>query len=669
MPYRLRIAALTVLVALLYLPLVAAETIPTRQFVDHSDIRDMRISPDGKHVALTYEEGTQVKLATMALEDMDIIASFEFGENQHVLQFWWGSNERLVMSVGEVTGNLDNTGRAQQLYAADLDGQKRREIFDTSVRGAYQMLHPLPDDDRRILLARYHGADRGEPRPIHIDMYDGELRPAGGLPVDNDIVALVADNDGNLRGAAALEWGDSLDDREFRLHVRHEDEWRQVQLQPERPSATVDFLGFSSDNDQVYFSSNHDMPEDDRLGVFRYDFNSGETELLYRHEDMDVSGLIRGPGGEILGASTRFGPMNYHLFDDKVEDQKRSVQIISGLVQAFPGNDVTLTSASEDGERAIVWVRGDRNPGEFYLLETETMEMRFLMAALPDLPKDALVSMKPVTIEARDGLELHAMLTLPKEQEEDLPLIVNVHGGPFGIVDRWSYNMEAQLMAHHGYATLQVNYRGSGGRGDDFQQAGWKEWGGKMQDDVTDATHWAIEQGIADADRICIYGGSYGGYASLMGVIKEPDLYQCAVGYVGVYDLPWFRSGDGNDFSRNKGGGREARAAFERFMSTAVGNDEERLRQNSPVHNVDRIEADLYLVHGGSDVRVVIGHMERLQEALDEAGKDYESMVKEDEGHGFYDVDNRVDFYDSMLEFLDRNIGPEASDGKASADP
>lgn len=664
MPYRLAATAILVVITVLIPAADAAsvdtDTVPTRQFVKHHNVRDMKISPDGEHVAFTYEEGTQVKLAAMALDRDEITASFGFGKNQHVLSFWWGSNERLVMSVGKVTGNLDNEGRAQQLYAANLDGKRRMEVFNTAVSGPFRMLHPLHDDDRRVMIARYHAADRGEPKPNYLNIHDGETRAAGGLPVDNDIVGLVADNDGNLRGAAAVEWGDSLDDRELRLHVRHEDEWQQVKLQPERPSPQLDFLGFSSENDQVYFASNHDMPENDRLGVFRYDFDTEKVELLYRHDDMDIGSLIRGPGGQILGVSTHFGPMNYHFFDDKVEENKRSVQMISGLVQAFPEDNVTLTSASEDGRKTIVWVRGDHNPGAFYLLDTDTMEMRFLIAALPDLPEEALVAMKPVRIEARDGLELHALLTLPEDREEDLPLIVNVHGGPFGIVDRWGYNMEAQLMAHHGYATLQVNYRGSGGRGEDFKRAGWREWGGKMQDDVTDATRWAIEEGIADPDRICIYGGSYGGYASLMGVIKEPDLYQCAVGYVGVYDLPWFRSGDGNDMSSQLGYGREARAAFERFMSTTVGDDTEKLRAHSPVHNIDRIKADLYLVHGGSDVRVVVGHLERLREALDKAGKDYEWMIKEEEGHGFYNVDNRVEFYDSMLDFFDENIGLQA---------
>lgn len=668
MPSRIIAAILIVAFATLGASPAAAETVPTRKFVDHADIRGMKISPDARHVALTYEEGTQVKLAVMALDDEEITTTFAAGTNQHVLNFWWGSNSRVVMAVGKVTGNLDNTGRPQRLFAGDIDGGSRKEIFDTSDGSGYRVLHPLPEDDRRMLVARYHYTDQGQPSPIYLDIYDGEKRPAGDVPLDDDIFGLVADNDGTIRGAVAMTMGDSLDERDLRLYVRHDGDWRQVELDAARPSPSISFLGFSSDNSQVYFQSNHDMAENDRRGVFRYDFDTEEVELLFRHEEVDVSGLLESHEGDILGAYTRFGPMNYHFFEDKVEEDIDAVRMLTGVVQAFPGNDVTFTSASRDGSKAVVFVRGDQNPGEFYLLDTETMEMRFLVAALPDLPKEELVEMKPVTFEARDGLELHGLLTLPEEQKENLPLIVNVHGGPFGIVDRWGYNPEAQLMAHHGYATLQVNYRGSGGRGEDFERAGWKEWGGKMQDDVTDATRWAIEQGIADEDRICIYGGSYGGYAALMGVIREPDLYQCAVGYVGVYDLPWFRSGDGNDFSSQQGYGRRGRQAFERFMSTAVGDDMEKLRANSPVHNVDKITADLYLVHGGSDVRVVIGHLERLKKALDEAGKDYKAMVKEKEGHGFYDVDNRVDLYDSMLEFFGEHIGPEASADTASAE-
>lgn len=612
-------------------------------------------------MALTYEEGSEVKLAVMHIDKREIVSGFEFGENQHVLSYWWGSNRRVIMSVGEVTGNLDNMGRPAYWYAADIDGRQRKQIHDAQT-SRYQILNTLPEDERYVLVARYHFADQGEPKGNLLDIYSGELKYVGDQPLDNDIVSLFTDRDGNIRGAAALKLGDTLDDRDLRIYVKRGDEWTGLDFDLARSAPSINFLAFSKDNRYAYFLSNHDMAENDRHGVFRYDFQANELELMHRDPDVDISGLIASPGGEILGAYSRLGPIRYTFFDDQVEAHMDQARTLQSLIVTFPESDVLINSASEDGRRAIVTVTSDRNPGDFYLFETESKQLTLLNSALPDLPQDKLADMEPVRIPARDGLELHALLTRPNDADEPMPLLVNVHGGPFGIRDTWGYQPEAQFLAHHGYATLQVNFRGSGGRGEDFMRMGWKEWGGTMQDDVTDATNWAIEQGIADPERICIYGGSYGGYAALMGVIKEPDLYQCSIGYVGVYDLPWFRSGDGSDISRQRTAGREGRRSFQRFMSSAVGDDEEVLRRNSPVHNVDRIKAELLLVHGGSDVRVVVGHMERLRAALDEIGKDYEWMIKEEEGHGFYDVDNRVDFYSKMLEFLDRNIGPQAAE-------
>ncbi|NBD95078.1 MAG: prolyl oligopeptidase family serine peptidase [Gammaproteobacteria bacterium] len=634
-----------------------AEEVTTRDFFEHSKIRNIKLSPDGEHAAFTYEEGTQVKLAVMNLEDQEVTAAFGLGKNQHVLNFWWASNSRVVKAVGEVTGNLDNTGRAAHLYAADVDGGNRKQIFETR-RSSFRVLDPLHDDPDHILIAKYHFTDEGQPKAHKLHVDRGETRYLADQPDDEDIAALLPDNSGELRVAIAFESGETIDDRKITLYLKQGEEWRELDVAAERQPVDMNMLGFSGDNRQAYFLSNHDMAENDRLGVFRYDFDTEKLELLYRHPEVDISGAIYGSDGGVLGVVTRFGPRDYTFFDDIAQENEEAI-LLQRLVASFPGQDVSITSFSNDGDLASVWVRGDRNPGEFYLFDTESMEARFLAAARPDLPKEVLVPMEPVRIEARDGLELHAMLTRPEGREEDLPLIVNVHGGPFGITDHWGFHSEAQYFAHHGYATLQVNYRGSGNRGTDFTNKGRQEWGGKMQDDVTDATRWAIEQGIADPERICIYGGSYGGYATLMGVIKTPDLFECGVGYVGVYDLPWFREGDGNDWSRQQG--REARQGRERWMNAFVGEDPEALKEVSPVHNVEKIEADLFLVHGGSDVRVVVGHFERLKEALDEIGKDYRSMLKEDEGHGFYDVDNRVDLYEAMHEFLDKHIGPERS--------
>lgn len=637
---------------------LGAAPLPTEEVFGKSLVRAMKISPDGEHVALTFEEDTEVKVAVMRLADKAYVNRFAFGTNQHVLDFWWASDSRVVMSVGEVTGNLDNLGRPSSLYAASIDETDVREIFST-ITSWYQVLHPLPDNERKILIARYHWADQGVPKGNLLDVFTGDLTYLDDQPVDKDMAALVADNDGELRGAIAVRVGDTLDDLDFRIYAKTGDKWKTVDLPIERRSPRVEFLGFSSDNRQVFFTSNHDMPSGDRMGVFRYDFDTSKVDLMYRHDHVDASGLLRTPSGHVLGAYGTFGPADYSLFDDQVEALPDQARLMVGLLNAFPEDDVFVTSSTRDGAKSIIAVVSDRNPGDFYLFDAEKVQMQFLSASRPELDKSKLAPMEPVRIVARDGLVLNAYLTRPKNADKNLPLIVNVHGGPFGPFDRWRFNPEAQYFAQHGYATLQVNFRGSGNRGQDFQQAGWREWGGKMQDDVTDATLWAIEQGIADADRVCIYGGSYGGYATLMGVIKEPDLYQCGVGYVGVYDLEWFRSGDGSDFSR--GQGRDARENFERFMSSAVGESPAALRQVSPVRHVNRIEADLFIVHGEADVRVPVGHAYRLRDALDAAGKDYEWMIKEGEGHGFYQVPNRVDLYEAMLAFFNKHIGAAAT--------
>ena len=646
-----------ILVLLAFAAPAAAETIPTRHFFDNAQVRNMLISPDGEHVAFTFESGSEVPLTVLNLETMQLTtAPFSFGENQHVQSFWWASNSRIVMSVATVTGNLDTfQSGPRPLYAANIDGSRREEIFGAQMLGGYQVLHALPDDSDHILIARYHFADGGEPRAMRLNVFDGRTRYLADRPDSRNISAFIADNAGELRMAVEFLDADDFDELEFNLFVKHDDEWGLLEVASERPRPSIQPLGFSADNQRAYFLSNHDMAENDRAAAFRYDFETEQLEKLFRHPEVDVSGGLYGHDGEVLGVVSRFGPMTYTFFDDKATEHP-DARLLVQLARSFPGDDVSLTSFSRDGERAVLFVRGDRNPGEFYLFHTQSLQAEFLAATRPELPKDRLSPMRLVEIPARDGLTLHGLLTLPDADEQSLPLVVNVHGGPFGITDHWGFNPQAQFLAHHGYATLQVNFRGSGNRGEDFVRKGRQQWGQAMQDDVTDATRWAIDQGIADPERICIAGGSYGGYATLMGLITAPDLYQCGVGIVGVYDLVWFREGDGSDFSRGRD--RASRRNFERFMSSHVAASAEGLEAWSPVHLAERIEAEVFIVHGGSDVRVPLGHAERLREAMRAHDKPYQWMVKDEEGHGFFDVENRVALYEAMLAFLNRHIGP-----------
>jgi dipeptidyl aminopeptidase/acylaminoacyl peptidase len=261
-----------------------------------------------------------------------------------------------------------------------------------------------------------------------------------------------------------------------------------------------------------------------------------------------------------------------------------------------------------------------------------------------------LSEMRPISLKARDGMPLEGFLTIPRGSNgKNLPMIVNPHGGPFGPYDAWGYNGEVQLLASRGYAVLQLNYRGSGNYGRAFEHAGYKQWGGTMQDDLTDATRWAIQQGIADAHRICIYGASYGGYAALEGVAKEPSLYRCAIGYVGVYDMPtMFHAGD---IQYSKSG--------ENFLKETLGEDN--LDVISPTHLADRITVPVMMVAGREDVRAPPKHTEMMRDALQKAGKQVDTKIYAGEGHGFYTIEDRTDLYTRMLAFLDRNIGSGAA--------
>jgi dipeptidyl aminopeptidase/acylaminoacyl peptidase len=266
--------------------------------------------------------------------------------------------------------------------------------------------------------------------------------------------------------------------------------------------------------------------------------------------------------------------------------------------------------------------------------------------------------MRPISVKTRDGTVIHGYLTIPKNSDgKNLPLIVNPHGGPHGVRDDWGFNPEVQLLANRGYAVMQMNYRGSGGYGNAFIRAGYRNWGTSMQDDLTDSVNWAARQGIVDKNRVCIYGASYGGYAALMSVVREPDLYRCTVGYVGVYSLPMMLAK--GDIQESKSG--------QNFQKDILPLGTGAMQANSPAYNVDKIKAPIMLVHGGKDQRVPIAQMNFLISQLKTVGKQPEDVVVESkEAHGFRDIENQVNLYTKMLAFFDKYIGPKSAAASAA---
>jgi dipeptidyl aminopeptidase/acylaminoacyl peptidase len=293
----------------------------------------------------------------------------------------------------------------------------------------------------------------------------------------------------------------------------------------------------------------------------------------------------------------------------------------------------------------VVQVRSDTNPGEWYLFEREDGNLQPLFRRAEGIDPSRLATMEPLRFNTRDDLTVYGYLTSPpgRETARNLPVVVLVHGGPYFVRDRWQYDPTAQLLASRGYAVLQVNFRGSEGYGAAFEVAGYREWGGRMQDDLTDATRWLIARGIADPRRICILGTSYGGYAALMGAVREPDLYRCAIGHSGAYDLRLlFREGPLGEspFGRN-------------FLKRVLGEDEDELARRSPITGLDAIKARLMLIAGGQDRTVPPLHSQNLHAALDQRGIAHEWLFRPSEGHGFYGEENRADLYRRLIEFLD----------------
>jgi dipeptidyl aminopeptidase/acylaminoacyl peptidase len=309
-----------------------------------------------------------------------------------------------------------------------------------------------------------------------------------------------------------------------------------------------------------------------------------------------------------------------------------------------------VTSRTLDGRKIVVLVDSDRNPGDFYLIDRESRKAEYLLSRRSWIDPAAMAPVEAITYRTRDGATIHAYLTAAAgASASKAPLVVVPHGGPHGPRDFWAWDPWAQALASRGYAVLQPNFRGSGGYGYAHQSAGYRKWGTLMQDDLTDAVKWAVGQGIADPARVCIMGGSYGGYAALMSPTREPDLYRCAIGFAGVYDL--ISQSEDSDIPDSLMG--------RNYLEEVLG-DAATMREQSPVTHIEKLRVPVLIAHGTADKRVPFSQAKVLRKALKKHDKAFEWAEYEDEEHGFWIEKNHEDFLTRALTFLDRHIGAAA---------
>lgn len=623
----------------------AAAEVPIESFFKHSEFRDIQLSPDGKYLAATVPDEETQALVVMELATRKVTGAARFSDSRQVGSFAWASNTRLAFTISDRAGGLVAPVRRGELLFMDVRGRDRASYAGGSRSSV--LTNPLLDDDQHVIVTDYLPGNRRE--EADTVLYRVNARTARGSvvaysPVPN--ARFLVDNDGSPRVAAG---GRGFRRGEVHYYDADQSSWRLIY---EQAKSEHDLTPIAMHPDGVRFYALRTESEGPS-GIYLVD-PVGTMELVVNDAVSDPGGFVESLDGRELIAVDFLAATPRREY---VNPQHPDARLLAGLEQAFPNQWVNLVSGTKDGRLAVFLVTSDRDPGQFYLFDRESGRATYLASRADWIKADQMAQMRPVKFTARDGLTIHGWLTLPNGVEpRGLPLIVNPHGGPHGPYDRWGFNADVQLLASRGYAVLQPNFRGSGGFGRAFEEAGYREWGGTMQDDVTDATLWAIEQGIADPERICLYGASYGAYASLMGVAKEPRLYRCAMGFVGVYDLEMmYRRGD----IRESSSGNE-------YLEHVLSRSSAELAARSPAQLVDRIEVPIMIVAGGRDRRTPPAQSELLVAQMKKAGKEHlveEFWVERGEGHGFYKVENNVRLFSTMLRFFDRHIG----EGRSSA--
>jgi len=607
-----------------------AAQIPLKDFFRNPQQGRFSVSPDGKHLAMMMPWNNRMNVFVQDL-DADRLPTgtpkqVTFVKDRDLAGYFWKGNRTLLYS-------RDFNGDENfHLFAVDLQSGQERDLTPTPKTRA-ELLDDLEDVSDTDVLVQSNARN-----PELFDVYR--------LNVVTGASKLVAKNPGKFTGwgtdhAGVVRIGVESDGLKTVVYTR------KTEKDAFKPIVSFDYkssfspLLFTPDNRDLYASSNLGR---DKSAIVLVDPATGKVKkTVYQRNDVDVDSLSYSQKRKVItAASFVTWKQQFHFFDSVAQNRYRKIE------KLLPGYQIYYSSVDHDEDLFTVIATSDKTRGRYYLYDALKDRLTFLTDVSPWLDPSRLSDMKPIEYRSRDGLTIHGYLTVPRGKEaKNLPLVVNPHGGPW-VRDEWGFNPEVQFLASRGYAVFQPNYRGSTGYGKKFFVRSFKQWGKKMQDDITDGVLWLEKKGIVDPKRVAIYGGSYGGYATLAGITFTPDLYACAVDYVGVSNLftfmntipPYWKA----DLTK---------------LHAMVGDpakDQALLRAASPVFHVDRIKAPLFVAQGAQDPRVNINESNQIVDSLKKRGVEIEYMVKPNEGHGFHNEENRFDFYGAMETFLARYL-------------
>lgn len=605
--------------------------IPLEDFFRNSERTGYQLSPDGSYISYMAPYKDRLNVFVRRVDETDEHAIRITNETERsVAGYMWADNQRLLY-MKDTAGDEN-----YQLYGVHRDGSDDRAY--TAFNGVRTSLIDDLEEQQGVVMI---GMNKRNPEvfdPYRLNIETGELTLLAENP--GNIQGWMTDHDGRLRVATAIVDG-----------VNTQILYRDTEDEPFKPVLTtnfrdvVSFMEFTPDNKEVYAATN--LHRDKTILVRMNPATCEELEVLYENERYDIASISYSRKRKKLLSVYCTGhkePVR-HYFDAEEEQLRQRIKA------HFPNQRYGIADTDKAEANYLIYVGGDRTRGSYWHYNALTDEAKKIADLAPWIKSDEMNAMHPVCYTTRDGLQIEAYLTLPDgltpDTAKQLPVVVNPHGGPWAR-DCWGYSSEVQFLSNRGYAVFQMNFRGSTGYGRHFLEASYKQWGLKMQDDITDGVKWLIEQGIANPKRIAIYGGSYGGYATLAGLTFTPDLYACGIDYVGVSNLftfmqtipPYWRP-------------------MLEMMYEQVGHpehDADQLAATSPALHADKIKVPLFVAQGANDPRVNKAESDQMVEALRQRGVVVEYMVKDNEGHGFHNQENRFDFYRAMERFLKAHL-------------
>ena len=606
-----------------------AQTLPLEDFFRNPEKVGYKISPDGRYFSFMapYEHRMNVFVQKIGTNDTIRLTS---ETERNVADYFWGNNNRILFLKD--TGGDEN----YHLYGVNIDGSNLIPL--TEFKGVTtDIIDDLPEIDSVIII----GLNKRNPQifdPYRLNIETGAMTMLTENP--GNIQGWMTDHDGKLRLAITLDGVNQS------VLYRDSENENFATVITTSFKETMNPLLFTSDNQKLYASSN--LGRDKNALVIFDPKTAKEVEVLYANDKYDIAEVSYSKKNKELQEVSYMAHngIKRHFFSKQTED------IFNKISKKVSNSPFRITDENKNEDMYIIRTYNDKTPGAYYLYDVKKDNLTHIANVAPWLDENNMAEMQCVEYQSRDGLNIEAYLTLPKgytlKNAKQLPVIIHPHGGPWAR-DTWGFNPEVQFLANRGFAVFQMNFRGSIGFGKKFWELSFKQWGKTMQDDITDGVNWLIKKGIADPKRIAIYGASYGGYATLAGLTFTPDLYACGVDYVGVSNLftflqtipPYWKPG---------------LDMFHEQVGDPVA-DKELLESSSPVFHVDKIKVPLFIAQGANDPRVNKDESDQMVKALKARGVQVEYMVKDNEGHGFHNEENRFEFYGAMEKFLQQHIG------------